>query len=108
LAWVHHVIIATEQYCDIGIGRWRRDEDLLYAATPMCLRPSRIGKPAGGFDHHLDIEPWPIDRGRLRRREDLDRLCTDAKGVAIGPHLLGAWAERRIILQQVRQGLRVR
>ena len=104
---VIHMIVDAEHDRDIAVGRWRGDEDLLHAATQMRLRPGRIGEPAGGFDHHLDVERWPIDLGGLPRRKDLGSLGANADGIAIGLHLLGAGAERGIVFQQMRQGLRV-
>src|SRR5919204_262136 len=49
----------------VGVGRGRRDDDLLRAGVDVLLRAVAVGEEAGRLDHELDVEIPPRQAGRI-------------------------------------------
>ena len=66
-----------------------------------------LGKEAGGFEHHVYTKLAPGEGGRVAFGQDRDSPAADLNRVAVDRDRLAQIAEDRVVLQQVRQGLRV-
>ena len=63
------VVVDAEHERDVGVGRGRRDDDLLRAGVEVLLRAVAVGEEAGRLEHDVDAEVAPGQRapGRARR-----------------------------------------
>ena len=69
---VVRVVVDAEDDRDVGIGRRRRDDDLLRAGFQMLRGAFSIREQTRGFDHDVDAEIAPRQRRGLALRGDLD------------------------------------
>ena len=69
------VVVDAEHERDVGIGRGRRDDDLLRAGVEVLLRPVAVGEEAGRLDHDVDAEVAPRQRRRVALGEHLHLAC---------------------------------
>src|SRR5271156_5145204 len=67
-----------------------------------------IRELTSGLNHDLDAKRVPVQLTRIFRGKNLDALSVYDDGVAVRLHLTGKSAESRVILQEMRQRLRVR
>ena len=68
------VVVHAEHERDVGIGRRRRDDDLLRAGVEMLLCSLALGEEPGRLDHDVDAEVAPWHAGRIALHEQLDLL----------------------------------
>ncbi len=61
----------------------------------------------GGFDHHVNAEISPRQRGRVPLGQHPDGVIADPDHVAISPHVLVQGAQQRVVFQQMRAGSKV-
>ena len=93
---------------EVGFLGRRRDDDLLGARVEVELRLLAVGEQARGLEHDVDAEVLPRQLAGVADRQHLEAVAADGDGVARGLHVLRQVAENRVVLEQVRQGLRVR
>src|SRR5260370_586138 len=108
LGRIVHVVVDAQHDGDVLIRRRRGDDDLLHSATQMLRRFLGIGKSTGRLNHDLSANRIPIDFGRIFSRENLDSLSADYDRIAFYLHAFMKRAKDGVILQQMRQRLRVR
>ena len=72
------VVVDAEHDRDVGIGRGRRDDDLLRAGVEVLLRAVALGEEAGRLEHDVDAEVAPRERAGIALGEHLQLLAAGA------------------------------
>ena len=101
------VVVDAEDERDVGIRRRRRDHHLLRARVEVLLRPFAVGEEPGRLEHDVDAELAPRKRGRVALGQHLDLDVAGADRAVADLDLLAERPERRVVVQQMRHGLRV-
>ena len=79
-----------------------------FAPAARCLAAaSRFGEEAGRLEHDVDAEVLPRQLRRVLDRQDLELVLVDRDAVALGRDVRLQVAEDRVVLEQVRERLRV-
>jgi hypothetical protein len=107
LARIVHVVVHAEHQRDIFVRGRSGDDDLLHRALDVRNGLRAVGEPAGGLDDHFGADAAPVDLGGILDGEDLQHIILNVDRVAVGLDVLLQGAEDRVVLQQVRERLRV-
>jgi hypothetical protein len=98
------LVIHAHQQRDIGLLRWRRDDDAFRAGREMFCCCIALGEETGGFEYDFNAEIFPGQLRRILRRQNLELLTGDRDAVAAGLHVGLEVAEHRVVLEQVGEG----
>src|SRR5262249_9247506 len=101
------VVVDAENDRDVGIGRGRRDDNLLRAGVDVLLRAVAVGEEAGGLDHELDLEGAPRQVRRVAFRQDLQLGLAGGDDVVADLDVLVQLPEDGVELEQVTHRLGV-
>src|SRR6266516_6718848 len=101
------LFVHTEDDRDVFILGRRRDNHFLYAAVQMFLCVFGFGKKAGGFDHYLGAHRLPVNLCRVAFREHTEFFVLHLDPVCGGGDIVLEISQHRIVLQQVRECLRI-
>jgi hypothetical protein len=102
------VAVDAEHEREIRIRRRCTDDDPLGPCLEVLRRASAVGETAGRLDHDLCAEAVPGERRGIALGRDRDLHAVHHDGGIPGLHLTRVLAVHRVVLEQVRQGLRVR
>src|SRR5437667_521428 len=92
-----------------GVGAIGRggDDHFFHGSAEMLLGVNTLGEEAGGFDDDMRAYGSPIDFVGILGLENLEALAFDGDGVIGMRHLVVQNAEDGVVLQKVRESLRV-
>jgi hypothetical protein len=107
LARVVGVVVDAERQGHVGPLGGSRDDHLPGAGLEVLGGVLARGEQARGLDHHLGAYLAPGQRGGVALREHAQLLATHHEARLGGLDLAGEAAEDGVVLQEVREGLRV-
>ncbi len=100
------VVHAEDKRCVGAIGG-RGDDYFFHGRAEMLLSVHALGEEAGGFDDDIGANGSPIDLGGILGLKNLEALPFHGDRVIGMCHLVRKVAEDGVVLQKVREGLRV-
>jgi len=101
------LVVHTEDESRIGAIGGRGDDDFFHGRAEMLLGIGAFGEEAGGFDDDIRADGGPIDLGRILGLETFEAFPFHGDGVLGMRDLVRQIAEDGVVLQKVREGLRV-
>src|SRR5438552_7204309 len=101
------LVVHAEDESGVGaIGRGG-DDHFFHGSAEMLFGVNAFGEEAGGFDDDIGSDRSPIDFGGILGLENLEALAFDGNGVIGMRHVVGKISEDGIVLQKVRERVRV-
>ena len=101
------LLVHSENDRDVFILGRSRDDHFLYAAAQVFLCVFGFGEKAGRFDHYLGTHRFPVNLCRVAFRKHAEFFVLDLDPVCGGGDIVLEISQHRIVLQQVRERLRV-
>jgi len=100
-------IVDAEDDRDVGILGRRRDENLLGARVEVLLGSRAVGEEPGRLEHDVHAQIAPRQARRVTLGEHLHLLAAGPDDTVPELDVAREGAEDRVVLQEVRHGLRV-
>jgi hypothetical protein len=99
--------VDAQHHRDVLVRRRGRDDDLGRARVEVLGGVGALGEEAGGLDDDVGAQVAPRQVGRVALGEHLEQLAVDQDAVIGDLDRPGVRAQDRVVLQQVRERLRV-
>ena len=101
------VVVHAQHQRHVGVGCRGADDHLLRAGGEVLRGVVALGEEAGGLDHHVGAHVAPRQCRRIALREHLQLVAVDDQAVVGEVDLALERAEDRVVLEQMRERLRV-
>ena len=106
VAGLEHTMVHAIDHRRVDILATRgRDDDFLGAGCDVCRSFFFSGEKAGAFEHHIHLQFFPGQLGRVALGADLDAVAIDHHGVAIHRHRAGKTSVCGVKARQMGIGL---
>jgi hypothetical protein len=100
-------VVHAEHDCRVDLLARRRDQHLAGARLEVHRRVVPRAEPPGRLHHQVHPEVGPRQERGIALAEHLDVVAADGEATGVDVHGRAQLAERRVVLQQVRQRGRV-
>src|SRR4029077_19450050 len=107
LGGVVGLIVHAEDEGGIGAVGGSGDDNFFHGRAQMLLGIGAFGEEAGGFDDDVRADGGPIDFGGILHFENFEAAAIDGDGVFSIRDVVRQIAEDGVVLQEVRERLRV-